>query len=107
LDDLEQELARMLARSVDGLHPPVAVMVAEAGLRGRRMMLRRRLRIAGSVAAVAALAATAAVLGLPSAGRGGPPPARNTSATAGPATAVPADAAVGHRHPPGRAGRNR
>ncbi|MCX5213282.1 hypothetical protein OG689_29140 [Kitasatospora sp. NBC_00240] len=65
MDDLEHELARLLAESVEDLRPPVAVMVAEANLRGRRLLLRRRLRIAGSVVAVGALALTGAVLGLP------------------------------------------
>ncbi|MFD0261612.1 hypothetical protein ACFVH7_25475 [Kitasatospora indigofera] len=65
MDDLEHELARLLAESVEDLRPPVAVMVAEANRRGRRLLLRRRLKIAGAVAAVGALALAGTVLGLP------------------------------------------
>ncbi|MFE4605073.1 hypothetical protein ACFRKE_29905, partial [Kitasatospora indigofera] len=63
MDDLEHELARLLAESVEDLRPPVAVMVAEANRRGRRLLLRRRLKIAGAVAAVGTLALAGTVLG--------------------------------------------
>ncbi|MFC9329140.1 hypothetical protein [Kitasatospora sp. NPDC057015] len=93
MDDLETELARMLAESVEDLRPPIAVMVAEANLRGRRMLLLRRLRIAGSVAAVAALALTGAVLALPEPPAGPTAAARTTTPTTPPsATTGPTDA---------------
>ncbi|MFF1872243.1 hypothetical protein [Kitasatospora herbaricolor] len=89
MDDLEHELARLLAESVEDLRPPVAVMVAEANRRGRRLLLRRRLKIAGSVAAVAALALTGAVLGLPERPAG---PAAAATRTTAPVTPPPSAA---------------
>ncbi|MFD0276027.1 hypothetical protein ACFVHB_19255 [Kitasatospora sp. NPDC127111] len=62
---LEHELGRLLSAGVQGLHPPVAVMLAEATRRGRVLHRRRRIGQAASAAAVLALAATLALTGLP------------------------------------------
>ncbi|MFF1902025.1 hypothetical protein [Kitasatospora sp. NPDC058218] len=78
---LEHELGRLLNASVQDLHPPVAVMLAEATRRGRALHRRRRLRTAGSAVAVLALAAGLALTGLPGRTGGG---------GGGPVTAAPA-----------------
>ncbi|WP_395296438.1 hypothetical protein ACF9IK_25580 [Kitasatospora hibisci] len=63
--DLEHDLGRLLAGSVQDLHPPVAVMLAEATRRGRVLRRRRRLATTASAAAVLTLAAAVTLTGLP------------------------------------------
>ncbi|MCG6493272.1 hypothetical protein [Kitasatospora sp. A2-31] len=63
--DLEHDLGRLLVGSVQDLHPPVAVMLAEATRRGRVLRRRRRLATAASAAAVLTLAAAVTLTGLP------------------------------------------
>ncbi|MEU6235418.1 hypothetical protein [Kitasatospora sp. NPDC047058] len=83
---LEHELGRLLGAGVQGLHPPVAVMLAEATRRGRVLHRRRRIGQAASAAAVLALAAALALADLPRPpGRGhGELPAGPTAAATAP-----------------------
>ncbi|MGF1429637.1 hypothetical protein [Kitasatospora sp. LaBMicrA B282] len=68
--DFEDDLTRMLQRSVDELDPPVAVLVAEGDREGRRRRrVRRQLQAAGAALTVAAVVAGGVLVsGL---GRGG------------------------------------
>ncbi|GAA2741287.1 hypothetical protein [Kitasatospora cinereorecta] len=75
----EHRLAQLLGESVEHLPVPVRTMVAAAGVRGRRLRRERRLRTAGLLLTVLALASGAAI-----ADRQGPP------RTATPAVASPA-----------------
>ncbi|GAA2157945.1 hypothetical protein GCM10009760_60530 [Kitasatospora kazusensis] len=61
--EFEDRLGTMLGESLSGLPVPVAVMVAEAGRRGRRLRLRRRIaQLAATVAVVAGLVCGSALL---------------------------------------------
>ncbi|MFE0458576.1 hypothetical protein ACFW1A_04845 [Kitasatospora sp. NPDC058965] len=62
--DFEEQLSHQLGQDAERLDPPIGAIVAEAGRQGRTLRRRRRQQIAGSLAAVAALATTAAALGL-------------------------------------------
>ena len=63
--DPDLRLSSLMETSIKDLSVPVAVIVAESGRRGRRRRLARRLRIAGTALAVAAVALAGANLGLP------------------------------------------
>ncbi|MED7949694.1 hypothetical protein PUR61_25650 [Streptomyces sp. BE20] len=90
--DLEHDLGRLLADSVQDLHPPVAVMIAEATRHGRVLRRRRRLGTAASAGAVLALAVTVALTGLPGPAGVGTGPAAPTSAPNGTAATASATA---------------
>ncbi|MFB6892619.1 hypothetical protein ACFCX4_25275 [Kitasatospora sp. NPDC056327] len=80
--DIEHDLGRLLADSVQGLRPPVAVMVAEATRHGRVLRRRRRLATAASAAAVLALAVTVTLTALPALAGSDAAPAGPTSSGA-------------------------
>ncbi|MGW4694202.1 hypothetical protein ACWEO1_17660 [Kitasatospora cineracea] len=63
--DPDLELSAMMETCVKDLSVPVSVIVAESGRRGRRRQVARRLRIAGTVLTVAAIAFAGASAGLP------------------------------------------
>lgn len=69
--DFEEQLSHQLGQDAERLSPPITAIVAEADRQGRKLRHRRRLQIAGSVTAVAALVTTGTALGL----QHGPAPA--------------------------------
>ncbi|WP_033217491.1 hypothetical protein [Kitasatospora phosalacinea] len=86
--DLDLELSDLMETSVKDLCVPVAVIVAESERRGRRRQLVRRLRMAGTAAAVAAVALGGANLGLPLV-EAGPRPATGIAPAGSPPAPAP------------------